>query len=451
MSLAAQDDEVEDVTPEDDEIEDLTPEDDEVEDVTPEDGDAVEEYEADQAEKAMSEDDKEGAACLKGQEQKEDEKEAANMVEDEVLNEKGTKEEALNVEEDGVSNGHVVGDDVMQHHVNAIIGDDFWQVVKHDKLQEGDFELEIPVDFHVLDIKLNWNSSLLFGRAFLETVGALCNLKKNKLCLTHIDPHVHYNLIPVKKPQMSSRRINDPGIIAACHCGAEYEKEYSASIKTQTATAIDSAHQKSTDIPGEESVDSSPEDWENDYYNPTEAAHTRHNMNTEEYDEDYEEERAAEYKAILDEEDKLLHHSSWKKNAPLIDGTISTSIDTQPHHTNRKRSSTDIAYHPSVDTGVERVREGDYSIGSWADDYHHESYAVETKINEPRADELHEGFTHVELLNMQRRDEADQHQAEATRERTRFNHSIDIPNHTSNKNRATHKGCCRSMRNIFLC
>ncbi|KAF2573762.1 hypothetical protein F2Q70_00004017 [Brassica cretica] len=30
----------------------------------------------------------------------------------------------------------------------------------------------VPVDFHVLDIKLNWNSSLLLGRAFLSTVGA---------------------------------------------------------------------------------------------------------------------------------------------------------------------------------------------------------------------------------------------------------------------------------------
>ncbi|KAF2532526.1 hypothetical protein F2Q70_00030181 [Brassica cretica] len=107
-------------------------------------------------------------------------------------------------------------------------------------------------------------------------------------------PHVHYNPSPVKKPQTFSRRITDPGIIAACHCGAEYEKEYSASIETHTATSIDSAHQKSTDIPGEESVDSCPEDWENDYYKPTLAAYTRHTMHTEEYDEDYEEERAAE-------------------------------------------------------------------------------------------------------------------------------------------------------------
>ncbi|KAF3583562.1 hypothetical protein F2Q69_00029337 [Brassica cretica] len=114
----------------------------------------------------------------------------------------------------------------------------------------------VPVDFHVLDIKLNWNFSLLLGRAFLSTVGAVCNLQTNHLCLTLIDPNTHYDHIPVKKPQMSSRRINDPGIIAACHCGAEYETEYSASIETYTATSIDSGHQKSIDIPHEESVDS---------------------------------------------------------------------------------------------------------------------------------------------------------------------------------------------------
>ena len=192
----------------------------------------------------------------------------------------------------------------------------------------------VPVDFHVLDIKLNWNSSLLLGRAFLSTVGAVCNLQTNQLCLTLIDPHVQYNPIPVKKPQTSSRRINDPGIIAACHCEAEYETEYSASIETHTATSIDSAHQISTDIPRKESVDSNSKDWENDYYNPIVAAYTMHNMHTEEYDEDYEEERATKYRAILDEKDKLLHHSSWKRNTPSIDKTVSTSIETQPHHTN---------------------------------------------------------------------------------------------------------------------
>ena len=58
------------------------------------------------------------------------------------------------------------------------------------------------------------------------------------------------------------------------------------------------------------------------YYNPTMAAHTIDTIHTEEYDEDYEEERAIEYKAILDEKDRLLHHSSWKRNAPSIDITV---------------------------------------------------------------------------------------------------------------------------------
>ncbi|KAF2612343.1 hypothetical protein F2Q70_00012306 [Brassica cretica] len=152
----------------------------------------------------------------------------------------------------------------------------------------------VPVDLHVLDIKLNWNSSLLLGRAFLSTVGAVCNLQTNQLCLTLINPNAHYDPIPVKKPQMSSRRINDPGIIAACHCGVEYETKYSASIETRTATSIDSGNQKWTDNSQDESVDRRPDDWENDYYNPTIAAYTRQNMHTEEYDEDYEDERATE-------------------------------------------------------------------------------------------------------------------------------------------------------------
>ncbi|KAF2545905.1 hypothetical protein F2Q70_00021858 [Brassica cretica] len=225
------------------------------------------------------------------------------------------------------------------------------------------------------------------------------------------------------KPQTSSRRIDDPGLIVACHCGAEYETDYSATIETHTATSIDSAHQKSIDSPKEESVDSSPGDWENDYYNPTMAAHTRHTMHTEE--------RAIEYKAIVDEEDRLLHHSSWKTNAPSINRNVSTSIDTHLHQTRRKRASTDIAYYPSIGINVDCAREGDYSIGSWVDDHHHESYAVETAIHEPGADELHEGFTYEEFLNMQRRDEAVQHQAETCWERTHFNHPCSRINRPS--------------------
>lgn len=113
-------------------------------------------------------------------------------------------------------------------------------------------------------------------------------MQTNQLCLTLIDLHIYYDPIPVIKPKTSSRRIkDDQGLIAACHCGAEYETDYSESIETHTPTSIDSFnHQKSIDNHLEESIDSSPSDiiedftegsidsWENDYYNSTFAIDT---------------------------------------------------------------------------------------------------------------------------------------------------------------------------------
>ncbi|KAF3588347.1 hypothetical protein F2Q69_00029394 [Brassica cretica] len=156
---------------------------------------------------------------------------------------------------------------------------------------------------------------------------------------------------------------------------AEYGTEYSASIKIHTPTSIDSANQKSIDNHLEESIDSSPDDaiedfpegpidnWENDYYNPTFAVETstlsdRANLHTEEYDEDYKEERTTEYRGFRAEEDRLLNHSYGIRNAKSIDGTITTSIDTHHYQTNRPRASTDMAYYTSFDTGVDHTQEG---------------------------------------------------------------------------------------------
>ena len=51
----------------------------------------------------------------------------------------------------------------------------------------------VPVDFHVLENKQNKNHSQLLGRAFMATVGAVCNMQTNQLCLTLINPDVHYD------------------------------------------------------------------------------------------------------------------------------------------------------------------------------------------------------------------------------------------------------------------
>ncbi|KAF2560906.1 hypothetical protein F2Q70_00016829 [Brassica cretica] len=40
-----------------------------------------------------------------------------------------------------------VGVEKAKHHVNAILDDDFWQEVKHEKLGEGDFEVESSMSF----------------------------------------------------------------------------------------------------------------------------------------------------------------------------------------------------------------------------------------------------------------------------------------------------------------
>ena len=42
-----------------------------------------------------------------------------------------------------------VEDDVIKHHVNTIIGDNFWQVVKEEKLQEEDFKVESLMSFGI--------------------------------------------------------------------------------------------------------------------------------------------------------------------------------------------------------------------------------------------------------------------------------------------------------------
>ncbi|KAF3512545.1 hypothetical protein F2Q69_00006554 [Brassica cretica] len=52
-----------------------------------------------------------------------------------------------------------------------------------------------------------------------------------------------------------------------------------------------------------------------------------------------------------------------------------------------------------MDTDFNRVRDGECSIGSWADEHHHESFAVETVTYTLGADKLQERFTDEELLN----------------------------------------------------
>lgn len=66
----------------------------------------------------------------------------------------------------------------------------------------------VLVDFHVLDNKLNMNSFLLLGRAFMATVGAVCNMQTDQLCLTLINHDVYYDPVRIDKPHTSTTGVD---------------------------------------------------------------------------------------------------------------------------------------------------------------------------------------------------------------------------------------------------
>ncbi|KAF2552819.1 hypothetical protein F2Q70_00011825 [Brassica cretica] len=200
--------------------------------------------------------------------------------------------------------------------------------------------------FHVLDIKLNWNSSLLLGRAFMATVGEVCDMQTNKLCLTVIDPTVYYDPVRVVKQQTGYMEIGDnPRLIADCHCDheADEELEYEASFNSHPQQSIDS------DI-------------------------------------------------------QLLINNSLGK---LINSSHANEIFVLPEHcypsfsiNGQHPTSIDYQYDGTID------RQGNYSIGSWADNSYHESFAVDIAL--PKMDP--EGQARAmdgRILNISQEDVAD--------------------------------------------
>ena len=188
----------------------------------------------------------------------------------------------------------------------------------------------VPVDFHVMENKQDKNHSLLLGRVFMATVGVVCNMQTNQLCLTLINPDVHYDPVRVVRPQRSNTGVNK-GFIAACHCNYEdkYETEYSGSIDSGTPPSIDIVIHPPIDDKSRESIDNSP----------------------------------------ANETFSLPAHCY-----PRFD------VATQPQ--------TSIDYH----YGDTISRQGDYSIGSWANDSPHESFAVDSELPETRSYEYDEDY-----------------------------------------------------------
>ncbi|WZZ14788.1 hypothetical protein YC2023_107877 [Brassica napus] len=281
----------------------------------------------------------------------------------------------------------------MAYHLGLTIEpstESFTFVDLSEKRSEGiirDLEVQIgnalvPVDFYVLDIKLNWNSSLLLGRSFLATVGAVCDMNKNKLYLTLIDPNIHYDPIRPKREIINYVDYEkELGFIGACHCGAEYESEYeteySESIDTHTFPSIDSNESTVTDDrnntlldlkqpvanfalpnhcyphfafhrPSKRGRDDySIGSWADSGFHEIDTVITSPNEeHTEEYDEDYWKERAIEM-SLQDE--RFETHKFTNTFPTSFDEVHSTSVDTHPRPAKQPLTSIDTHTGTSID------------------------------------------------------------------------------------------------------
>ncbi|KAF2552709.1 hypothetical protein F2Q68_00033943 [Brassica cretica] len=146
----------------------------------------------------------------------------------------------------------------------------------------------------------------------------------------------------------------------------------SLSTDNNTFVSLDSAQPPSTQTPVPSTDSCSPLSTDNTNLPSTDILHptsidipSRTSIDTEPRD------MVAPLILVRDNNGDLHDQEGQLRNAAV------TSIDTQPQQRCRKRASTDTAYYKSVDSDFNRVRDGDYSIGSWADEHHHESFAIQ--------------------------------------------------------------------------
>ncbi|KAG5384648.1 hypothetical protein IGI04_036118 [Brassica rapa subsp. trilocularis] len=140
--------------------------------------------------------------------------------------------------------------------------------------------------------------------------------------------------------------------IGACHCGAEYETEYSESIDTTTSPSIDFNVSMVTDdhnnTRGHD--DYSTGSWADSGFHESFAVDTEitspHEEHTEEYDEEYWKERAIEM-SLQDE--RLETHNFTNTFPTLFDAVQSTSVDPHPRPAKQPLTSIDTSKGTSID------------------------------------------------------------------------------------------------------
>ena len=97
----------------------------------------------------------------------------------------------------------------------------------------------------------------------MATVGAVCYMQTNQLCLTLIGPNIDYDPVRFVKPQTSYVEIwDDPSFIAVCRCDsrAKHESDNEESIDTQPEPSFDNRFKATID----RNLDASIDSWEDE-------------------------------------------------------------------------------------------------------------------------------------------------------------------------------------------
>ncbi|KAF3537877.1 hypothetical protein F2Q69_00021613 [Brassica cretica] len=189
---------------------------------------------------------------------------------------------------------------------------------------------------------------------------------------------------------------NDLGYIAACHCGAEYEIEYSELINTHTVTSIDSNESPTTDercptsLDGMKPVDHST--LPDQYYPDIAFQQTNKNGRDDysigkEYDEDYWKERATK---IAMQDERYSTHSFNNTPTPSIDIIYSASVDSHPHLAKQTSTSIDTTPGTSIDikAAASEKEKGNIPISNKFNNTYVRSFAPRSTSHETEAEKM---------------------------------------------------------------
>ncbi|KAF3514528.1 hypothetical protein F2Q69_00006224 [Brassica cretica] len=278
------------------------------------------------------------------------------------------------------------GDESLKHHVSVIIDYDFWQVVKEEKLQEGDFQVEGSMSFG----SSHW---ILTQEAF----AAKHPHPPKPLRIKKSDIDRHHELATDRQADSTDDR-HDPTSV---------DRRPPLTYRVRLPK-IDVAHLNSICNPSQPS--------ENIAYNFSQHSDDApKSMQVNQTSERNLEEKEGKGSQASKERINEKEMDSFTKRVlriPLDNRLRRLTLPTClpclqkgiefPCAMCDKGSSVSILPKPraSIDYhhGDPISRQGDYSISSWADESHHESFAVDTTLPEIQSDEYDEDYHKEKII-----------------------------------------------------